>query len=760
MEIHWRETDSMRKKELAALVIAVFLLAAGFFGGTSLAQAAPEEAVRTLSGFQAEILWSGRGLTRIGHETPVTVRISSSGPEVSGSAIVYVPADKDNYYMLEKTLSVSSGETKQAVISVPVDYATSMIRVEYRGDDGTLYAAEMLNLRPNYANQEIYMGVITHDLKKLSVFDRIVLNEYRGTTTRLFDFKESTLPEESEALSLYDIFLWDEADLEKISQEQRMALRNWVYDGGILLIGNPNDFDTEVPAGEIVRESWGRGQYVYCGFSLKDMELRYPDEAEMRSFLYEAVGEERLNAIEESIEYGYNDYWEARGITFNADPDRIPSVWQYGLVLAIYILVLGPILYFVLKRKGRRNMLRGAMVGIALLFTGVIYLMGSRTRFTRPFLNYASIREIRDDMVMETVFTNICSPYNKEYSFHVDESYRVSPLPYYKYSNGVLDIAGGACKLHIRYGEENTLVRIDDEIPFTSELLRMTRDEKSIYGEGFTGQIRMFRGKLEGTFTNCSDQNFENVCILLGGRLVFVGDMAAGEEVDLAKAELMRLPYYSRSKILEKMTGVERYRLAGDEKHMLTAIWRNQILTYYMDSMMTKEKNEAAVLAFPVGSGETMPGQTEIDVRGITLVTTLIPVDYTKKGQIYVPELENEPETLQGNYNSVTNSVYEQVNVIQYDFGSMKVEGLLAEWPEEQEPDSFMQAFHGTMEFYNWRTRSYEYVDKKSEYNRAELRDFLDEENRLTVRYEDNKTEEYHYEVLLPDFSVVGREIQ
>lgn len=253
----------MRKKELAALVIAVFLLAAGFFGGTSPAQAAPEEAVRTLSGFQAEILWSGRGLTRIGHETPVTVRISSSGPEVSGSAIVYVPADKDNYYMLEKTLSVSSGETKQAVISVPVDYATSMIRVEYRGDDGTLYAAEMLNLRPNYANQEIYMGVITHDLKKLSVFDRIVLNEYRGTTTRLFDFKESTLPEESEALSLYDIFLWDEADLEKISQEQRMALRNWVYDGGVLLIGNPNDFDTEVPAGEIVRESFGAAVSMY-----------------------------------------------------------------------------------------------------------------------------------------------------------------------------------------------------------------------------------------------------------------------------------------------------------------------------------------------------------------------------------------------------------------------------------------------------------------------------------------------------------------
>lgn len=746
----------MRKRHLAGLVLVLILLVTGLTGNTALAQASYEEPVTTVNGLDVEILWSGSSLVRLGKETPITVRVSSSAPEVEGCAFVYAPANRGNYYVLEKELSVAAGETKQVVLGVPVDYSTDTIRVEYRGTDGTLYACETLSLRPSYSSQEIYVGVVSGDLKKMVGFDRILLNEYRGITTRLFDFTEETLPVEPEALKLYDVFLWDDVNQSQVSPEQLAALSNWIYEGGTLVVGSNCDLHHTERDDRIVRESWGKGQYVYCNFPLQDAAEIYSSEAEICGFFYEMVGRERLNAIEESIQYGYNDYWEVRSITNSVDPKRIPSVGLYGLVLTAYLIILGPVLYYVLKKRGRRQMLRGAMVGIALLFTGIIYLMGSGTRFYRPFMNYGSIREIRDNMVMETVYTNVCSPYHTEYSFALDAEYAVSPMPYYD-SYGMMEEGNGTCQLRIHYGEESTRVKVDDEVPFTSELLCLTRNDSGLYDGGLSGELRMFRGELEGSLRNETGQKLCHVSILAGGRLAVVGDMEAGEQVDLGQVRLTDAPGYYGSMIVRKIAGSESYEKASKSEEAALAIWRSQLVSYYLNSMLTKEKSEAIILAFPAEEDVQLLNQGDVDVRGITLITTLLSVDYTRGGQIYVPILETDPECLQGNYDSARNSSYGRVSVIQYDFGELQLESLLVQWVKELEPQEYMKPFYGVMEFYNWRTRTYDRMEQKEEYSRNELLNYLDENNCLTVRYEDASAEEYEYEILLPGFSAVGR---
>ena len=67
---------------------------------------------------------------------------------------------------------------------------------------------------------------------------------------------------------------------------------------------------------------------------------------------------------------------------------------------------------------------------------------------------------------------------------------------------------------------------------------------------------------------------------------------------------------------------------------------------------------------------------------------------------------------------------------------ALEVDGL------QQAADSYMQAFRGTMEFYNWETGSYDKIEPREEYDSAYLEPYLDGENRLTVRYEDETAEE------------------
>lgn len=749
----------MKKKWWIGLTAACALLLISIFGEIALAQAAPEEPVTTVNGLEVEILWSGTHLVRIGRETPVTVRASSTGPEISGTVSAYIPISSEKYYVIEKELAVAAGEQNQVVISIPVDYYTTEVLVEYRDVRGTLYASETLNIRPSYDSQEIYVGVISSNVKDLAVFDQVLLNEYRGTTTRLFDFQKDTLPRDAEELKQYDVFLWDDIDLSEITAEQITALNNWVYEGGVFIAGNNNDFGKEAETGEMERESWGRGEYVYCGFSLQDIASAEAGEEEIQSFLIRAIGADRLASIEESIDYGYNDYWSGRSITINVDLDRLPSVWLYVVVLVVYLILLGPVLYFTLKKKGRRDLLRGGMVVLSLLFTGIIYLMGSKTRFTGPFMSYASIQEIRGDTVMETVFANFSSPYNKEYSFQIAGSYQVSPLLNYDYSGGAADIENTDCQLRIEYGSEKTQVTIHDEIAFTSEVLRLTRNDENEYGNGFEGELKLFRGVLEGYLINTTSEDFEDVCILAGERMVRIGDMAAGEQVDLSQLETVSASGHSKYTLPKKMTEADQYKDINGSKESALAEWRSQVIYYYMNYVMTEAKLDAVILAFPASEENSFLLEGDVDVRGTTLVTVLLDVDYTKNGQVYVPFFESNPVVLQGNYDAAWNSTYVEQTVIQYDFGDYRISSLLAEWPEEREKGSYLQSFQGSMYFYNGETRTYDKMECKEEYSWLELENYLDEENRLTVRYDCEMPEEYMYEMLLPAFSIVGKEV-
>lgn len=748
-------------------ILAAFILLAG--AGSRIAWAAqtppasdgPEEIPLAVTGLEVTIGWGGSESIRVGREMPVTVQVSSSGPEISGYASVSIPVGGGSRYVMEEALSVSAGETKQAVLCVPMNYSVSRFLVEYRDEDGTLYVSRSYSLNVGYGNQEVYIAAVGTSqavLEDMALFDRVILNEYQGTSTRLYRLEAGEVPSEEKLLKTYDILVWADADTREISQAQLTALQNWIYGGGILIVGQSSDLCVPVPEGEFVRERWGQGLYVYCGFALEEIAGFYSDETEIRGFLYEAIGASRMNSLEESLQFGYEDYWSARTMTFNVDPARIPQVWQYALALGIYLILLGPALYVVLKKKGRQGMLRGAMIGLAFFFTGIIYLLGCQTRFTRPFMNYASIREIRDEGMMETVFANVSSPYNVEYSFTVDESYTLTPLLSFDAYDGGLRGGKGDCRLRIRQGEGGAGVTVNDEIAFTPELLRFSRMGGDEYGAGFEGELRLFEGEAAGWLRNDSGQDFDRVCILAGGRLFLLGEMAAGRQKEISEARILSVPGYNYYDICNLIAGAEGGNPTGESQEAALAAWRASLVSYYTGSMLTMDKEEATILAFPRTEEIRLLRDSDIELRGTTLVTALLQVNFEKDSFVYIPCLEKEPAALQGNYDASDNSTYVRQLVLQYDFGQLQVERLYLEWPDVMGRDGIAQLFEGSIEFFNWKTKTYDQMEQKGTYTADEIADYLDGENCLTIRYLSNIVEEYSYKQLLPRIAATGRE--
>ncbi len=725
------------------------------------ASANPEESPLAVTGLEVSIEWGGSETIRIGRETPVTVQVKSSGPEIHGYASIYVPVGNGSYYVVEEELSVAAGETKQAVLCVPMNYSLSKFWVEYRDADGTLYASRSYSLTMGYGSQEVYIAAVgsrLEVLENMTLFDRVPLNEYQGTSTRLYRLEAAEVPSDEKLFKIYDILLWTDVDAMEISQAQLTALQNWVYEGGILIVGRNSDLCIPLAEGELARERWGQGLYIYSGFALEKIGDYYADETEIRSFLYEAVGTSRMNSLEESLRFGYEEYWSARTMTSNVDPARIPQVWQYALILGIYLVLLGPVLYLLLKKKGRQGMLRGAMVGLAFFFTAIVYLVGGQTRFTRPFMNYAAIREIRDEGIRETIFTNISSPYNIEYSFTVDERYTLTPLLSFDSYDDPVQTGKDSCRLRVCQGEDEVRVTVNDEIAFTPELMRLGRMEENEGQAGFEGEMQLFDGEVAGWLQNTSGRDYERVCILAGGRLFLLGEMAAGQRKELSAAETVVVPGYGYYDACNRIAGFEANSRAGESKEAALASWRTTLVSYYTGLMLTMDKEEATILAFPRTEEITILRNSDIEVRGTTMETALLTVDFTRDGLVYVPCLAKEPVALQGNYDAADNSTYVRQLVLQYDFEKLQVERLYLEWPEVSDSANAARLFEGSIEFFNWKTKTYDQIEQKGTYTAEEIADYLDRENCLTIRYVSNIAEEYSYEQLLPRIAATGRE--
>lgn len=741
---------------LILLLLCLFILTAVYGKNTALAQAVPEDTLVGGEGIKVDIVWGNNSLVRVGQDAPITVRVTSTGAELTGIARAIIPAGNSDYYIMEESLSVKAGEQRQVILSVPVTYDTDVVDVEFQGEDGVVYGSRRIRLRADYGNQEIYMAVVSNDAGQLALFDRVILNEYRETTTRLFDFKENTLPTDVNVLKLYDILLWDDVKWDTIREEQRETLDSWVYGGGILIVGADSGWPQNGEKMTIRRENWGRGLYVYCGFPLREVLVSYPEEKGVRRFLYEAVGESRMTAIEENMEDTYGDYWAASNMTSGADAERIPHVWQYTAVLLIYLVLLGPVLYSILKKKQRRNLLRVSMIGIALIFTLIIYMMGSRTRFYRPFMNYASVREIRSGVMVETVYANVFSPSNSDYTLGFQPEYDVVPLMEYDYEE---EAPGheAACRLRICRTEKETQVWIRDNIPFTGNVFRLTGTESSSYGNGFTGDVTLFEEGLEGILRNDTDQDFEQVCVMAGGRVALVGNMPAGTAVDLAQYETQFMYSSQQTELLERMAGVDRYTVPGESREASQAARRYRMLYSYIQDQWMNESGTALVIGFPATETVAYVNGSSVEMQGTTLVTEVISLRDTKNGLCYRSMGIEDIEILQGNYNYKRNSTTDPLCVLCYDLGDIQAETLMIQWPICSDDSGYMKAYDQAMEFYNWDTSQYDRMEQKDRYSRYELTSYLDETNGLTVRYGLESTPESFYEVFLPNLSILGR---
>ena len=683
-----------------------------------------------------------------------------------------------------------------------------------------------LKLNLNMDTAELFIGVLSDNPEKLLYLNNVGIN-YSTLRTRTIEMSAATLPVSELGLDQLDVLLVNDFDTGTISSQQREAVWEWVQKGGVLLVGTGTrgnetlrafagdilevplpqpdqyvvnmgvEYAVDGPEGasipltctEILLKGGsdvlssdelsvlssvpvGKGIAAVAIYDFADIGAFCDKNMSYIDNLFASLlGEKRINSLSSIMDGGnYNQYWAVQSLINTGNLIKLPAVGLYVTLAVAYVALAGPGLYCFLKHRGMLRYYMPSVGVLSLCCTGMVLLMGMTTRFTGPFFTYASIRDGDREGLSETTFINMRAPYNKPYSVNLNQDYTLYPLTgNTNYSMAPVPRFTGeeTPAITIHYGEEGTTVKADNVGAFNSRFFMMERNTENQAGEGFTGDINCFDGRITGTITNNYSQAVDNAAVLLYNQMLYVGPMKPGETVSLDDKKAVYGATNFGYAMAEQITGASRYKEDKDirDAAYVGALEQTNLLSFYMSNYLLGYHSDARIVAFSRDKGDTgFLKSTGYETYGSTLLTSSVDVNYEKDGMIYQSAMQKQPNVLSGEYHSQNNNMYGMTPVIlEYYLGNnIEVEKLdfyhLSDEVAKSMRYYYTVPFLGSMYFYNYNTGNYDSVDTKvTEYTREELEPYLSPGNTLTVKYVYDSSGDYTWNIMLPALAVTGR---
>lgn len=625
---------------------------------------------------------------------------------------------------------------------IPLGVQANQLFLSLTDKEGNTLLNKRVKLNVSRDVPELLIGILSDEPWELAYFDGVGIR-YSTLRTRSFELEESEMPMDEAGLDLLDVLVVNNYKLRNLSELQTAAIMDWVYDGGVLILGTGRRVDDTLGrfAPELLDDSYGtpaermidlgeeyivdqpdggmilcecvdiplhggnvvlssdgfplltaatkeRGMIAVAAFDLSDIAqfcMRQPGYVD---YLFtELLGENRINQLAE-LSYSGNSgkFWSVQSLINTGDVDKLPRLKSYILVVTLYLFLLGPGLYLFLKNRELSMYYRGGVVTLALLFAALIYLMGSSTRFRATFYTYARILDATGDYLDDATYVNIQNPYNRPYTVQLNPEYRVLPIT----RSSLLgerpepELSGESpYQISIERTGDALLIRGQNIAAFTPRYFRMERKLDNTDRLGIVGEVDYFEGHISGKLKNCFPYPVENTTLLLYGTMIEIGHLEAGESVDLETCRLLRFPLGSSYSVAERVSGENNFDQANiDNREYLQAMERSNLLKFYIDNYMTGYTADARVIAFSTEKEESQfLAQDSAQTYGLTMLTSLIEVNASQDRSLYRSALMKTPRVISGSYDSAINAMNgAEPLVLEYQLGTdIDVESLTFE---------------------------------------------------------------------------------
>lgn len=515
------------------------------------------------------------------HWFPVHIEVANSGPSIEGE-LRFVSGDPtfEQETIYATPLSLPTQSNKRVTLTVNPANATSEQRVELRDENDRLLFTETINSMIALDSSEILYGVVSPDAGELASLETNAIGGFAAAFVAFLTLDD--LPETAVSWQNLDVLILNDVDTSQMSPEQQAALRTWIEAGGQLVVtgGNgwektatavtdllpvtilgtqsiddlPNfnqQFQKPIPfrdpgpylvttstlsSGELIfhenglpilasRQS-GRGRVYFLALDPRAAPLLDWDGAFQ---LWESIVENV--PLTPAWAFPIQNGPDAAASASTLPELNLPAVWQLLLFLTIYVLLIGPVNYIVLKRRQQLDQAWITIPVIVVVFSLGTYFVGSQIRGNESIINQISVSFSSAGSEQSQVQTliGLYAPQRGNYEMILPADVGVRPL-----TLGGFGGFGSTVSNHTIVQSSDVRIanlRLDVGEVATFAALS-SQPGIRVVGEG---RLESDNGSIQLTANvlNNSDLTLNTAVLIFGNTAVAIGDLEPGESAQI-----------------------------------------------------------------------------------------------------------------------------------------------------------------------------------------------------------------------------------
>ncbi len=519
------------------------------------------------------------GFYKAEYWVPVYVTVSNGGPPVDGYLQIIVgDAFNGDEVTYSAPISLPTQSSKRLPLFIHLSDLTGSVTVALVDErDRELKRVESNNL-DWLAVDELLYGVVSSEPGDLGYLENIH-GSHSDAAVAYLDLAD--LPESTSGWNTLDILILHDIDTGSMSQAQLEALKGWLSTGGHLVVaGGVKWQETVASLGELLpvtifgtqsfedlpgfqaqakKPFRDPGPYLVTSSSLQNGTLLLhenglpllakrdigrgavyflaldPSQAPLADWDgNQLVWDKVVSSIPHPPIWaiGANNGYAASNAVSSLPALSLPSAGLLALFLIVYVLIVGPLNYLVLKRLHHRELAWITIPGVVIIFSGLAFIAGFRLKGNDAVINQMSIAfgHIDGGQLRVQTLLGLYSPRRATYDLLLPGETMVRP---FEAAYGGLTGGGNidsverandvvVTGLRVDVGGVQSLV-VDSYQPaplVTGEAILRTTDKDLI---------------LDIMVQNDGSKKLENATVLIGSTAIPLGDLDPGTMKSLSK---------------------------------------------------------------------------------------------------------------------------------------------------------------------------------------------------------------------------------
>ncbi|SHI66770.1 hypothetical protein SAMN02745163_00603 [Clostridium cavendishii DSM 21758] len=746
------------------------------------------------------------GKYKTGRNIPLNISLDNLGENLDGTLEIKVPDSNGKYILYSQSINLPKVSKKAVSMAVPLGNNSNSVKVELKTSNKTVVEKELTVSNGRVNANKLLTGVLTDDFNGLSYFGNIKIDgkNQKGPINEisLVKLNEKNIGENEKTLECLDAIIIDNYDTSKISKEKYEVLKAWVNNGGYLILGTGSNYEKTL---KLFKDDFLNGTIgslekmstLSLGIKAKvkdntplNLEVLNLTLNDSKSYVSEN-GKNLINIVKKekgtviitnfdlatepiSSFSGNTDLWAGVIIdTINNDSRsgkfdkgfltyklndmlrgvpgmKMPSVKTLSIIFVIYVLLVGPIGYFVLRKLNKRQYLWGGIPALAIIFAVVIYFTGAPTRINEIISNKVNFVYIDEDGNGKVKsYIGVMAP--RKSNLKIEEPKGVVLSSINDMDNygprSLRGLSGNEISQKVIYEGNKTYFELNDLAPFTPEIFE-TNESVGKFGK-IESNLNFSEGKLYGTIKNNTGYDIENILVMTGKGVWRIGKLSATETKEIkGDSEYHRGTGYFMQQVYSKKPNE-----VTDEEWKLA-----DFMEFNRNNVIDKDKvNILAITNMPSGYSLLVNGKAAKEYDS-TLITTSAKLNFKSKDGIveypydyFAPAIVREDG--QGGYDEYSGTLYGSIDMeFEYSIDSnINVDSLNI----KDSADKYVgDKFKGEYEIYNYKEKKFEKIDlTQSEIILKDVSKYLNN-NKLKIRV---KTTDNDKRQNLPMIGVKGR---